>query len=139
MRSVLVIALVSAGLGLGHAVAADTLPDLPGMGVAEAVTGGATAPTEDATSVKVNSTSDDRVPAPDPTDSSTQDVSDAVTNTVSPEDTAVIVELPGGTAIPLLSDVAPVADSAAGIATLVMLALAVVVLWTRFLVRLNHI
>jgi hypothetical protein len=139
MRAVLVVLMVTAGLGLGQAAAADTLPDLPGMGVAESVTGGAAAPTDDTTSAKVNATSDDRVPAPDPTDGSTQDVENAVSDAVSAEDTAVVVELPGGTAIPLLSDVAPVSNSAAGIATLVMLALAVVVLWTRFLVRLNHI
>jgi len=139
MRAVLVALLVTASIGLGQAAVADTLPDLPGMGVAESVTGGAAAPTDDATSAQVNTTSDDRVPAPDPTHAAGQEVNEAVSTAVSPQDRAVVTELPGGTSIPLLEDLAPTSGTSAGIATLAMLALAVAVLWTRFLVRLNTI
>jgi hypothetical protein len=109
---------------------AGTFPDLPGFGAVERLTDAkapaAVSGTGATTSQHVTAT--DRVPAPD----STKAVKAAVTT----DDKELIRSLPGGRHIPVIGvDAAAARRGSDGI--VLALALMVVVLFTRFLFRLN--
>jgi hypothetical protein len=139
MRVGLVVLLVSVAMGFGQAASAGAFPDLPGMEMAESVAGGASAPTDDATSATTSTTDDERVPAPDPTFEASNDSTKVVDEATSPDQIVVVAELPGGSSIPLIKELSPASNNGAGTAQLAMLALAICVLFTRFLFRLNDV
>jgi hypothetical protein len=104
-------------------------PDLPGLGALERLTDAqapSVAPGTTTTSHRVGN--DDRVPAPA--------VQKAVAADVTAADTAMIRSLPGAKHLPVLG-VDAAASQRGSDGMLLALALAVVVLFTRFLFRLN--
>lgn len=135
MRKFVFTACVAFVTLFGSAASAGTFPDLPGMELAESVASGETSVEDGASRVEARSAADgDRVPAPDPGLNSRKVVDEATT----PDQTAVVVELPGGAAIPLVGEAAR-ASNGSEVALLAGFALVVCVLFTRFLVRLNSI
>jgi hypothetical protein len=102
--------------------------DLPGFGSVERLTGAKAPAAVTGTTTSQRVTTADRVPAP----ASTQDVNAAVT----PSDKATIRSLPGANHLPVIGvDAAAARRGSDGM--LVALALMIVVLFSRFLFRLN--
>jgi hypothetical protein len=139
MRSGVVAVLIGAALALAPAASAEEGPflDLPGIGAVERLTDANAAPTVSdgvsGTTTTQRITETDRVPAPDPTRAaSAADTADAA---VTSADTAMIRNLPGGNHLPVLGVDAAAGRGSAGM--LFALALMIVVLFTRFLFRLN--
>ena len=134
MRAGVVAVLIGAALALAPAASAKDAGflDLPGIGSVERLTD-VKAPAVSGTTTSQRVTAADRVPAPDPT---TTEVAEATTATVSPVDAAMIRNLPGGNQLPVLGANAASAHRGSD-GMLLALALAVVVLFTRFLFRLN--
>lgn len=130
MRAGLLVCLVAIVMAAGRVASAGTFPDLPGMEMAERVATGEESAPEGAPLTSAAKSETDRVPAPD----SRQVVEEAST----PDQTAIVLELPGGGSIPLIGEAAR-SSTGAPVAPLAALALAVVVLFTRFLYRLNHV
>ena len=130
MRAAVCVFAIGVACALAPSASAGVFPDLPGLDAAERMTG-STAPAgpQSETSVS-NITRADRVSAPD----SKSVVGKATTS----DDKLFIRNLPGGEGIPVLGDEVDSTSSSGGtVAGLAALALLVVVLWTRFLVRLN--
>jgi hypothetical protein len=140
MRAGVVAVLVGAVLALAPAASAKEGPflDLPGIGAVERLTDAKAAPTVSdgvsGTTTTQRITETDRMPAPDPTKAAS--AADAADAAVTPaDDTAMIRSLPGGNHLPVLGVDAAASRGNAGM--LFALALMVVVLFTRFLFRLN--
>lgn len=131
MRAGVVAVLIAVGVAIAPSASAGVFPDLPGLDAAERLTGSSApaAPKGDDTTVS-NVTTSERVPTP-----TSASVAEKVTTS---DDKLFIRNLPGGEGIPVLGDQAEPASSDRGtVAGLAALALLVVVLYTRFLVRLN--
>lgn len=134
MRAGLVVAFVAVALAFGPSVSAGVFPDLPGVDMLEEATGN-NAPQVASTSGSAPQPQD-RVPAPDPT---SPDPAETVSSAATPEQIQVITSMPGGSRLPILKDAAGAASRESSDAPLVLLVVAVVVLFTRFLVRLNDL
>jgi hypothetical protein len=132
MRAGVVAVLVGAVLAFAPVASAKDAGflDLPGIGSIERLTG-ASAPAVSGTTSSQPVTAADRVPAPDPT----SEVAEAESATMAPADAAMIRNLPGGNQLPAVG--ANAASHRGSDGMLLALALAVVVLFTRFLFRLN--
>lgn len=132
MRAAVCAFVIGVVCALAPSASAGVFPDLPGLDAAERLTG-STAPAapQSRTSVS-NVTTADRVPTPDP--------SSVVSKATTSDDKLFIRNLPGGAGVPVLGDEAESTSSSGGtLVGLGALALLVVVLWTRFLVRLNSL
>jgi hypothetical protein len=133
MRAGVVAVLVGLVLAFGAtgASAKDAgLPDLPGFGALEQLTSADAPAATSKTTTTHRVTAADRVPAP----ASTSDVKTKASSAVEGAD--VIQGLPGGRILPVLG-IDPAASQRGGDGMLLAFALAVVVLFTRFLYRLN--
>lgn len=134
MRAVLVAGVVAVLLSFTSSASAGVFPDLPGLTTAEKATETRAAQSNETSSSSDVSAQDDRVSAPD----STQIVSTAVSE-VDKDQVTIVARMPGGGGLPIIRDVAPVAAASRALAVQALLALFVVVLYTRFLFRLNSI
>ena len=134
MRAGVVAVLIGAALAFAPAASAKDAGflDLPGFGSVERLTD-AKAPALSGTTTSRHVTATDRVPAPEAAKAA--DVK-ASTASVTPADTALIRSLPGGSHIPVLG-VDAAASRRGSDGMLVALALVILVLFTRFLFRLN--
>jgi hypothetical protein len=134
MRAGVVAVLIGAALAFAPAASAKDAGflDLPGFGSVERLTD-AKAPAVSGTTTSQHVTATDRVPAPDAAKAA--DVK-ASTASVTPVDTAMIRSLPGGNHIPVLG-IDAAASRRGNDGVLVAFALVIVVLFTRFLFRLN--
>jgi len=134
MRAGVVAVLIGAALAFAPAASAKDAGflDLPGFGSVERLTD-AKAPAVSGTTTSQHVTATDRVPAP--AAAKAADVK-ASTASVTPVDTAMIRSLPGGNHIPVLG-IDAAASRRGNDGVLVAFALVIVVLFTRFLFRLN--
>lgn len=133
MRAAVCALVIGVACALAPSASAGVFPDLPGLDAAERLTG-STAPAAPQSKTSVsNVTPSDRVSAPDS--------SSVATKGATPDDKLFIRTLPGGGGIPVLGDGLESTSSSGGgtVLGLAALALLVVVLWTRFLVRLNSL
>lgn len=135
MRALVVVASIAFASALAPASQASVFADLPGSGVLERATAGQ-APDVASSSKDAPQPQGGRqpepnagVPAPDP----------STITKVEPEQLQIVTALPGGRGLPIIKDVAQASGDARSIAPLVLLALAGVVLFTRFLFRLNEL
>jgi hypothetical protein len=130
MRTAGLALVIGVACAFAPSASAGVFPDLPGMDAAERLTDSEAPSAPRANTTVSNITKSDRVPTPDS--------SSVVQKATTSDDRLFIRNLPGGGGIPELGDEAGTASSSKGTALgLGALALLVVVLFTRFLVRLN--
>jgi hypothetical protein len=134
MRTVLATGVIAMLLAFGPSASAGVFPDLPGLTTAENATEADAASSGTTSSSSDVSVQDDRVSAPD----SDQIVS-TVVNDVEKDKVSIVARLPGGASLPIIREAAPVSSGTHALAVQALLALFVVVLYTRFLVRLNSL
>lgn len=133
MRAGLLITVVAAVVfGTASVGSASVFPDLPGMNAVEKVTAGKGPLASSSTSSGggTSSSKTDRVPAPD-----SKKTTSALSASIAPSQLKTITDLPGGGMLPLSGQTTSNGNGFP--VTLALLAVAVTVLFTRFLVRLN--
>jgi hypothetical protein len=130
MRVGFIVALVAVVCALGGASQAGSFPDLPGIGIAEELTNGSASQVENSASTSAPAETN-RVPAPDPSTSAA-----VAAKATTPDETATIKALPGAGSLPVF-DGGTTTPAGSTTAVGALLALAICVLFTRFLVRLN--
>lgn len=136
MRVAVMVASVVVSLGLAPMASAGVFPDLPGFGVLGETTSeeASSGLTDGKTSVSAPAASDARAPAP----SSKTDPAKLAKDAVSEDELAVVTSLPGGSGLPIIGDVAAAA-SRNSLPVLATLAAFFVIVYTRFLYRLNEL